>query len=293
MDNSESFGGPFIREYLSKLAALSDTGNGRTLEELKKSKGTLKGEESQRLRTFCTSHCMDVHRDLDEDGRALLEGKMADARLWHSSLVMMKRCNNEISQEAATKVVANIFAAMRWGPTVTPLYYLLFIFTQIVPQRRAYYLALSRYFIDEAKVPVDSRDLSGTTALGHCFSTKPSFDLEYAQMLVDAGADINARNRYGGTVAHAIVQIYDQRNPAVVRRAREALQFFLKNGGNVDIADGDGHSPRSMLQTSVRIHQLQDVVDQEDDCRAILDLEESRTPNRVSFPQYMCHGKEV
>ena len=59
-------------------------------------------------------------------------------------------------------------------------------------------------FYTKASVPVNGKDMSGTTALSPCFkfSTKPTFDFEYAQILFDAGGDINDRNRYGSIVAH-------------------------------------------------------------------------------------------
>ncbi|KAJ7715507.1 hypothetical protein DFH07DRAFT_1014712, partial [Mycena maculata] len=98
-----------------------------------------------------------------------------------------------------------------------------------------------------AKVSVDAGDLSGTQALSHAFSTKPAVDYEYAQLLYDAGSDVNQRNRYGATVAHEITQIWAPQDPAVVARATTALTWFLEHGGSVDIADGDGMTVRHMV----------------------------------------------
>jgi hypothetical protein len=82
----------------------------------------------------------------------------------------------------------------------------------------------------------------GTTALSHCFSTKPTFDFEYAQILFDAGGNINNRNRYGVIVAHEIMLVYDPSYQIirVVKKATISLKWFLTYRGSIDIADGDG-----------------------------------------------------
>jgi hypothetical protein len=99
--------------------------------------------------------------------------------------------------------------------------------------------------------------MSGTTALSHCFSTKPSFDLEYAQMLYDAGGDINNRNRYGA---------YDPSDWIIVEKATKSLECFLTHGGSVDIADGDGITPRTLCdKLKGRIPAFKKLVEQEDE----------------------------
>ncbi|KAJ7854530.1 hypothetical protein B0H14DRAFT_3650006 [Mycena olivaceomarginata] len=83
-------------------------------------------------------------------------------------------------------------------------------------------------------VPVDGPDLSGTLVLSHAIFTKPALDFEYAQLLYDAGGDVNNRNRCGGTAAHEIAQIWTPRDKSVV------------HAWNVDVADGDGITVRCM-----------------------------------------------
>lgn len=116
-----------------------------------------------------------------------------------------------------------------------------------MPDARSQILAVASFLISEAKVPVDGVDLSGSQALHHCISTKPAFDPELAQMLHDAGGDVNARNRYGGTTAHEIVLVYDLYDRAKMQRSADALKWFLDHGGNVDIADGDGATARRCI----------------------------------------------
>ena len=120
---------------------------------------------------------------------------------------------------------------------------------------------------------MDGTDASGTTALHHALSTKPLFDPEYAQILYDARADVNHRNRYGCTPAHEITLVWDGGNRAVVRRACDALRWFLAHGGNLNIRDGDrvtarmnfdvGRACRFPVMTEAR-KELWRIADEED-----------------------------
>jgi hypothetical protein len=135
----------------------------------------------------------------------------------------------------------------------------------IIPDRRLKYISFADFFIN-AKVSVDGRDLSGSTALSHCYSTKPGFDLEYADLLYKAGADVNNRNRYGTTTAHEIAQVYNRSDSASVQKAAKALKWFLSHGGNADIADGDGISPRHICTI---VPKLLAVIEEEDVRRSL------------------------
>ncbi|TFY68226.1 hypothetical protein EVJ58_g1150 [Rhodofomes roseus] len=104
----------------------------------------------------------------------------------------------------------------------------------------------------------------------HCILTKPVFDPELAQILYDAGGDVNARNRYGGTPAHVL-------NRETMQRSADALKWFLDHGGNLDIKDNDGATARSCIvsmrekmrttRRSLRL-PMWDVLDREDQRRA-------------------------
>lgn len=108
------------------------------------------------------------------------------------------------------------------------------------PHLRSQLLAVTRYLISEAQVPVDGIDLSGTSALMHSISTKPYLDLEFAQLLLEAGADINHQNRYGCTAASdAVMARAETRSNAAT-----SLKWFGEHGGDFDIKDGDGVSVR-------------------------------------------------
>lgn len=108
----------------------------------------------------------------------------------------------------------------------------------IWPDRREKLLDVVQWLISIG-VPVDGKDLSGTTALSHSISTKPAFDPEFAQLLINAGGDINARNRYGATCAHEFCMVWSPDSYSI-ERASKALQFFLSRGGDPNICDNDG-----------------------------------------------------
>ncbi len=201
---------------------------------------------------------MEPSRDLDTFGNLLMRGNL-DSVITNYSAQVKRLMEHGLEFEAAHKGVASDLYGLRWGPTEVPIYNLLGLFSQIFPDHRLKYHAFAEFFI-EAKVPVDGKDLSGTTALSHCFSTKPSFDLEYAQILHNAGGDVNSRNRFGATVAHEIVMVYGN-EPEVLSRATAALEWFLTHGGSVDIADGDGMAARALVS---RFPPLAAVVQKED-----------------------------
>jgi len=190
-------------------------------------------------------------------GKIVMEGNLADVQTYL----------------AAEKLSSNDIFNMKWGRTQVPIFNMIHMLIQVIPESRSEYLAITRHLIEVCKVPVDGTDLSGTTALSHCFSTKPATDLEYAEMLTAAGGDVNHRNRYGGTVAHEIVQVYDFGNPAAVSRAGRSLQFFLSHGGNLDIKDGDKATARASLMSVARsgnFRALTAMVSDEDRRRAAI-----------------------
>ncbi|KAJ3512010.1 hypothetical protein NLJ89_g3772 [Agrocybe chaxingu] len=211
---------------------------------------------------------MQPQRDLDPFGQILMRGDITLAQLDFLTRTEEK-VRSGIDPQAAKAAVLKDLYALRWGPTVVPLYILLGLLAQIIPELRKKHLALAKFYISVG-LPVDGRDLSGTTALSHSFSTKPSFDLEYAQILYDAGGDVNHRNRYGAVVAHEIVQVYDPRDPGVVRKTTKSLEWFLSHGGSVDIADSDGMTPRFICnRLKGVIPGLLKLVEEEDERRKL------------------------
>lgn len=196
---------------------------------------------------------MEPGRDLDEFGIILVSGSLEAVKGDYAERVS-KYKNSSPSASSSTSPtptaeerVRDDYYKMRWGPTEVTLYNLLNLFTLILPDNHKSYMDMARFFITDVKVPVDGQELSGTRALSHSFSTKPTFNLELAQMLYDAGGDVNARNRYGGTVAHEFMQIYQFQDRWICEQARKALEWFFSHGGSIDIADSDGMTARRMV----------------------------------------------
>ncbi|KIJ45629.1 hypothetical protein M422DRAFT_29744, partial [Sphaerobolus stellatus SS14] len=196
----------------------------------------LSGAESQTLRTFFTSNYMDPNKDLDSYGWMLFTGDLAG----------VKADFERRKANVPHNVAVNQIFALRWGSTQTPVFNCLLLSTLIQPGGRQKVLDVARWLI-AIGVPVDGKDLSGTTAFAHSISTKPAFDIEYAKILLDAGADINHRNRYGSTCAHEFCMVWTPL-PDAVARAKTALGFFLSNGGDPNIADNDGITVMRLLR---------------------------------------------
>ena len=203
----------------------------RSIDDLKNSSDILSGADSQALRTFCTSEYCNFHTDLNDPYGSALRQANLDALKNH----VQERIDSLGRDQAAQELTEQ-----RWGPTKIPVYNVLLSATVMFPGLRPQLLAIARYLIADLKVPVDGTDLSGTSALMHSISTKPYLDLELAQMMLDAGANINLRNRYGCTLAHEAVMV----RPETRSNAIIALKWFVEHGGNVDIKDGDGVSPK-------------------------------------------------
>ncbi|KAF8527973.1 hypothetical protein BU17DRAFT_81206 [Hysterangium stoloniferum] len=226
------------------LDALMDNAGttGRPLEELIQSSDALSGVESQRLRTYFSTNCMTPSKDLDQYGRTLFHGDLDGVKSDFEG-----RLKNISTSGNVYAVAINQLFSLRWGPTQVPIYNCLLLATVLQPQTRQKVLDVVRWLIDVG-VPVDGKDLSGTTALGHSLSTKPTFDPEFATLLINAGGDVNNRNRYGATCAHEFCMVWTP-DPVAIDTATQALQFYLQHGGDPNIADNDGVSPiRVMLR---------------------------------------------
>ncbi|EKM77942.1 hypothetical protein AGABI1DRAFT_121629 [Agaricus bisporus var. burnettii JB137-S8] len=261
---------------LHDIARATDNDEGRVLEDLLKTDEMLVGIESQRLRSYCVSVHLEPARDLDDFGTLLLQKPLSDIEQDFDSRIesYLKPSdptpgNDEDMSRRAVKWVCDDLYRLRWGPTQVPIYSLLEDFRSLKPDQRSRFLDIALFYIEKG-VPVDGKDVSATTALTHSFSIKPTFDLEYAQVLFDAGGDVNERNRYGSTAAHEIVQLLTD-DPQSKENATESFQWFLSHGGNVDVADSDGMVVRDLCESiCVFMPGFMKAIDKEDERRAAL-----------------------
>jgi Ankyrin repeats (3 copies) len=83
--------------------------------------------------------------------------------------------------------------------------------------------------------PVDVPDIAGSTALHHVAMNNMVADVLKAIFI--GRPDPNARDRYGSTPLHY----------AVMQSQAEVVERCLANGGDLDVAEGDGITPSSLL----------------------------------------------
>ncbi|KAJ2451579.1 hypothetical protein EV183_003508 [Coemansia sp. RSA 2336] len=90
--------------------------------------------------------------------------------------------------------------------------------------------------LHEWGVPVDAEDVAGFTAFMRASQTVHS-RLDLARVLLELGADVNHRSRFGGIALHEAIMAQD----------RVAVAFLSRNGASMDIKDNDGVSPRDIV----------------------------------------------
>ncbi|KAJ7074557.1 hypothetical protein C8F01DRAFT_1100916 [Mycena amicta] len=88
-------------------------------------------------------------------------------------------------------------------------------------------------------VPPDSEDIAGYTALQHA-TTSGYEQLALVRCLLENGANVNHRNRYG---AISLLS-------ALMRRGISSIELLMEHGADIDIADADGVTARKMYVTS-------------------------------------------
>ncbi|KAJ1957147.1 hypothetical protein EC988_000980 [Linderina pennispora] len=91
-------------------------------------------------------------------------------------------------------------------------------------------------FLHGIGVAVDAQDVAGFTAFMRAAQTSQSRS-DLAQALLEMGADVNHRSRFGGVVLHEAMMAQD----------RKAVAFLTRNGASMDIQDNDGVSPRDIV----------------------------------------------
>jgi ankyrin repeat protein len=80
------------------------------------------------------------------------------------------------------------------------------------------------------------------------FQKTPANAVEIAKILIDAGADINAKFLDGGSGSTPLVSLVTSVHPHVVGVATDLVEVFVKAGANVDGLKGDGAPLRCALK---------------------------------------------
>lgn len=201
----------------------------------------VKGLESQKLRTFC-HNAVWTSDALDDFGRLIQTGVLEDVR----AHCLQKK------QELGKKGAIQTFANIHYGPGKMPIFNYILQLAYMDPSQKPYLFAVTRFLANEVKVPVDSTDLSGNTAFMYSISTKPFLDIEFADIMLAAGANVNHQNRYGCVAAHDAIMASDH-TTAGRKKTFDALKYFIDKGGDVDIAEGDLMTVRGMANKVKRL----------------------------------------
>jgi hypothetical protein len=223
-----------------------------TLADLVSSTDPLTGMDALELRGWASQNPIVPSRDLgDPLGKAMLAALQGEENALRNYLDVQTK---ELGDETVLKELSEA----RWGPTRVPIYNVILIFFIHRPGSKAQLLELTRHLAYEIKVPVDGRDVTGATALYWSISTKPFTEPEFAQVLFDAGGDVNEKNRFGGTAASEIAQADlagdTSRNVAM-------LKWYIEHGGDVDVKDNDGMNVRMLVDMmQKRVPALMEVV---------------------------------
>ena len=187
---------------------------------------------------------------LDPYGRALAHGNLRRVQVDFIRRVARHFYTTTEDLEEAKTAAAQELADLRWGPNRTPIFdFMLSAILMIWTPHQAQ-LAVTRWLARAAKVPVNGKDVTGSTALFHAITTQPAVELEFAQILYEVGAEVNERNRYGYTPANEMCMIQDGKSLEVLKRTRDAMRWFLSHGGNLDIEDYEGHTARGLFASS-------------------------------------------
>ena len=193
---------------------------------------------------------------IDSYGRLLRAGNVYSLRRYFENRVSSFSLLGTLKAQAqARSSAADELYRLRYGPTRITIFNVLLVYTVIRPRFRKKYLECARWLVGVAKVPVDGKDLSGTTVLTHAISTHPYLDLEFAGIMLKAGSPINHRTRYGYTAAHDIANVVSSREEwdmlcskkKAIDEVAIALKWFVENDGNIDIKDGNEISARHLL----------------------------------------------
>ena len=160
--------------------------------------------------------------------------------------------------DAARETVRQDMYAKRWGPNKTPVYAVLLPAFHMLPAKKQNLLRIVKYLANELKVPVDGKDVLGSTALFWAISTKPYVQPEFAQILFDAGGSVNTKNRFNATPASEIAQadIHGDTTKNV-----QMMKWYIEHGGDIENKDTDGMNVKMLVEMmSKKVPQMAEVI---------------------------------
>jgi hypothetical protein len=225
-----------------------------SLDDLRSSNEKLSGMDAMELRGFASKSPMIPHRDLtDPLGKAL----MADFQGQSGALrAYLDKRLSSLNGDTAT-LVKELYEK-RWGPTKIPIFNVILQFLIFNPENKSQILKTTKYLANDLNVPADGTDMTGASSLYWAISTKPYTETEYAQVLFDAGASVNQKNRFNGTAASEIGQVDFT---ADTKKNVQMMKWYIEHGGDVDAKDNDGMNVRMLAEMMrKRVPAIEEVV---------------------------------
>ncbi|KAJ1767953.1 hypothetical protein IW140_005847 [Coemansia sp. RSA 1813] len=206
----------------------------RSADQLVLGTSPLAGAEQRILREWIAEWVFDA-RQFSTRAQPLVRG----------DIEALKDDYTELSTTVGPLEAARIYEDMQETRILMPA-------MEVVIAGAQYYVASSRHhqqggsrapdhgaclrFLGEINVSVDSADVGGFTAFMRASQTSHS-RLDLASVLLELGANVNHRSRFGGVALHEALMAQD----------RKAVSFLIRNGASMDIRDNDGVSPRDIV----------------------------------------------
>ncbi|KAG9195620.1 hypothetical protein G6011_00741 [Alternaria panax] len=218
--------------------------SGRSLEDLQNSDDQVAGMDAMELRGWAYANPTTPSRDLtDPVGQTLLAAFNQEFNALQNYCEMMIRQLG--GTEEARETLRQDLYSKRWGPARTPIYAVLLPALHVLPNKKQELLGVARYLANDLKVPVDGKDVVGSTALFWAISTKPYVQPEFAQILFDAGGSVNTKNRFNATPGSEIAQadIHGDTTKNV-----QMMKWFVEHGGDVVTKDTDGMNIKTLVE---------------------------------------------
>ncbi|KAJ2698106.1 hypothetical protein H4R19_005615 [Coemansia spiralis] len=209
----------------------------RPIEQLTASRSPLAGAEQRVLREWIAAWEFSVH-EFSGIAQPLVRGDIGALRREHARLV----------EEHGTAHALQTYQELRETRIQMPAMETVIAGAQYFVGRRAESEIVARNHqqaVDHAEclrflcsigVHVDAEDVAGFTAFMRASQTRHS-RIDLAKVLLDMGANVNHRSRFGGIALHEAIMAQD----------RVAVAFLSRSGADMDIQDNDGVSPRHIV----------------------------------------------
>ncbi|KAJ2481455.1 hypothetical protein IWW56_001783 [Coemansia sp. RSA 2131] len=210
----------------------------RSIDELVGGTEPLAGAEQRMLREWVSMWTFDID-EFSTMAQPLIRGDLASLqRDFSTRVTRLQHEHSHNSNVDFEQLACEQYASMRETRLRMPAMEVVIAgaqYSRDTRHRRADHAGCLR-FLHSIGCSVDASDVAGFTAFMRASQTAHS-RLDLAHVLLDLGACVNHRSRFGGVALHEAIMAQD----------RTAVAFLSRNGANMDIKDNDGVSPRDIV----------------------------------------------